>query len=150
MKKTSARYARGRKKLFEIHGKRGMDAIDSLGDAAPDLARIVYEWIYGDIYVRPGLDMKSRQLATLSALVVMGNVRPQLKAHIRGALNVGWTRKQIVEVVMQLAIYAGFPAALNALVVAREVFKEGAPGRISGPHGNAVKSRVGGRKRVRI
>jgi 4-carboxymuconolactone decarboxylase len=124
MKKNSARYNRGRKKLFEIHGQRGVDAIDSLGDVAPDLPRHVYEWIYGDLYLRGGLDMKSRQLATMSALVAMGNARPQLKAHIHGALNVGWTKKQIVEVIMQLAVYAGFPAALNALVVAREIFKE--------------------------
>lgn len=124
MKKDDALYRRGRRTLHAIHGKRGTDAIDSMRDVAPDLARMVYEWPFGRIYSRRGLDVRSRQLATLSALVAMGNARPQLKAHLHGTLNVGWTARQIVEVIMQLAIYAGFPAALNALVVAREVFRE--------------------------
>ena len=122
--KPSKGYVRGRKKLHEIHGDRGVKIIDSLGDIAPDLPRIIYEFPFGELYSRPGLKVKDRQLATMSALVAMGNARPQLKAHIHGALNVGWTKKQILEIIMQLAIYAGFPAALNALQAAREVFEE--------------------------
>ena len=122
--KKSVAYVKGRKKLHQIHGKRGTDAIDSVSDIAPDLARMVYEWPFGEIYTRPGLDLKSRQLVTVSALVALGNARPQLKAHIHGSLNMGWTKKELVEAIMQLAIYVGFPAALNALVVAREVFHE--------------------------
>ncbi len=124
MKKTSAAYRKGRKQLSAIHGKRGTDAIDGMADIAPDLAKMVYEWPFAEIYTRKGLDVKSRQLATVSALVAMANARPQLKAHLHGSLNVGWTEKQLVEVIMQLAVYAGFPAALNALVVLREVQAE--------------------------
>lgn len=123
-KKTSARYARGRAKLRSIHGQHGVDTIDQVGRISPDIARLVYEFAYGDIVARPGLDVKSRQLATMAALVAMGNARPQLKAHIHGSMNVGWTRKQIVEVIMQLIVYCGFPAALNALAAADEVFRE--------------------------
>ncbi len=54
----------------------------------------------------------------------MGNARPQLKVHIRGALNVGLTREEIVEAFIQLSVYAGFPAALNAVFAAEEVFNE--------------------------
>jgi len=120
----SARYQRGRKMLAKIHGKRGTDTIDSMQDIAPDFCRFVYEFPFADIYTRPGLDLKSRQLVTVAALAAMGNAAPQLKAHIYGSLNVGLTRTQIVEALMQIAVYAGFPAALNALKVAREVFRE--------------------------
>jgi 4-carboxymuconolactone decarboxylase len=121
---SSARHRRGRKKLKAIHGQHGIDTIDQVGRIAPDIARLVYEFAYGDIVSRPGLDVKSRQLATLAALVAMGNARPQLKAHIHGSMNVGWTRKQVIEVIMQLIVYCGFPAALNALAAADEVFRE--------------------------
>ena len=124
MKKTSAVYRRGRRQLGRIHGARGLRAIDSLSDLAPDLVRMIYEFPFGQLYTRRGLSVKARQLGTVAALAAMGNARPQLKAHLHGALNVGWTRQQLVELLMQLAIYAGFPAALNALVVAREVFGE--------------------------
>lgn len=123
-KKPSADYRRGRKMLKRIHGDHGLATIDAMKDIAPDLVKLIYEFPFGRIYPRPALDVKSRQLATLAALVALANARPQLKAHLHGALNVGWTRKQIVEVIMQLTIYAGFPAALNALQAAREVFKE--------------------------
>jgi len=122
--KTSERYRRGRRKLAAIHGKRGLDAIDGMADIAPDLCRMVYEFPFGDIYTRPGLDLKSRQLVTVSALAAMGNAGPQLKAHIFGSLRVGLTREQLVEALMQVAVYAGFPAALNALKIARDVFRE--------------------------
>ncbi|HEY7164021.1 MAG TPA: carboxymuconolactone decarboxylase family protein, partial [Candidatus Binatia bacterium] len=57
-------------------------------------------------------------------LTAMGNAAPQLKAHIDGALNVGCTREEVIEVIMQMAVYAGFPAALNGLFAAKEVFAE--------------------------
>ena len=123
-KKTSALYRKGRRQLGRIHGARGLEAIDSMADIAPDLARMVYEFPFAQIYTRPGLDLKSRQLGTVAALAALGNARPQLKAHLHGALRMGWKQQELVELLMQLAIYAGFPAALNALTAAREVFAE--------------------------
>jgi 4-carboxymuconolactone decarboxylase len=58
----------------------------------------------------------------VAALTALGTAGPQLRTHIRGALNVGWTRDEIVEVIMQMAVYAGFPATLNGLAAAKEVF----------------------------
>ena len=124
MKKTSALYRKGRRKLAQIHGARGLKAIDSMADIAPDLVRMVYEFPFAQIYTRPGLSLKARQLGTVAALAALGNARPQLKAHLHGALKMGWTQQELVELLMQLAIYAGFPAALNALTAAREVFAE--------------------------
>lgn len=116
------RYARGWEKLREIDGEAGERVIEALAPIAPDFARYIIEFPFGDIYSRASLDLKSREIATIAALAALGNAQPQLKVHIEGALNVGCTRDEIVEVFMQMAVYAGFPAALNALFAAREVF----------------------------
>jgi 4-carboxymuconolactone decarboxylase len=121
---TQDRYRRGWEKLKEIDGEAGELVIDSLKDIAPDFARYVIEFGFGDIYSRPGLDLKSREIAVVAALTAMGTATPQLKVHIHGALNVGCTRQEVVEVIMQMAVYAGFPAALNGLFAAKEIFNE--------------------------
>ena len=118
------RYARGWTKLNEIDGEQGQKVLDSLQDIAPDFARYMIEFPFGDIYSRPGLDLKTRELAVVAALTALGNAAPQLKVHIHGALNVGCRREEVVEVMMQMAVYAGFPAALNGLFAAKEVFAE--------------------------
>ncbi len=97
-----------------------MDA--SLADIAPDFARYLIEFPFGDIYCRPGLSLRDREVATIAALTAFGNAAPQRKVHIAAGLNVGLTREEIVEIVMQMAVYAGFPAALNGLFAAKEVF----------------------------
>ncbi|TNI14411.1 carboxymuconolactone decarboxylase family protein [Aeromonas veronii] len=116
------RYERGWEKLREIDGEVGESVVQSLQDIAPDFARYLIEFPFGDIYSRPGLDLKSREIAVIAALTALGNATPQLKVHIQGALNVGVSRDEIVETIMQMAVYAGFPAALNGLAVAKEVF----------------------------
>ena len=122
--KTENRYERGWEKLKEVDGEAGERVIDSLKDIAPDFARYLIEFPFGDIYSRPGLDLKSREIAVVAALTALGNATPQLKVHIHGALNVGCTRQEVVEVIMQMAVYAGFPAALNGLFAAKAIFKE--------------------------
>jgi len=121
---THDRYQRGWEKLKEVDGAAGERVIDSLKDIAPDFARFLIEFPFGDIYTRPGLDLKSREIAVVAALTALGNATPQLKVHIHGMLNTGSTRQEVVEVIMQMAVYAGFPAALNGLVAAKDVFKE--------------------------
>jgi len=118
------RYERGLKKLKEVDAKAGEQVIERLKDIAPDLARYIIEFPFGDVYNRPGLDLKSREIATVAALTTLGNAISQLKLHINGALNVGVSRQEIIEVIIQMAVYAGFPAALNAMYAAKEVFKE--------------------------
>jgi 4-carboxymuconolactone decarboxylase len=120
----SNRYKRGWEKLKEVDGKAGERVIESLKDIAPEFSDLLIEFPFGDIYSRPGLDLKSREIAVIAALTALGNAAPQLKVHIHGALNVGCTREEVVEVIMQMAVYAGFPAALNGLFAAKEVFKE--------------------------
>lgn len=119
----SDRFQRGLAQLKAIDGDAGEQVVESLKEIAPDLARYVIEFPFGDIYNRPGLDLKSREIATIAALTAMGNAEPQLKVHIQAALNVGRSREEIVEVVIQMAVYAGFPAALNGISVVKEVFE---------------------------
>lgn len=119
-----SRLERGKRVLREIDGHTGEQVIESLADIAPDFATYLLEFPFGDIYSRPGLDVRSREIATIAALTAMGNAQPQLKVHIVAGLNVGLTRKEIVETIMQMAVYAGFPAALNGLFAAREVFRQ--------------------------
>ena len=85
----SVRYSRGLEKLREIDGKAGERVIAALADIAPDFARLLIEFPFGDIYSRPQLDLKSREIGVVAALTALGNATPQLKVHIHGALNVG-------------------------------------------------------------
>ncbi len=116
------RYERGLEKLKEIDAEQGERVVASLADIAPDFARYVVEFPFGDIYTRPGLGLKTRELASVAALTAMGTAPNQLRIHIHGALNVGCSRSEILEVIMQMVVFAGFPAALNGLAAARDVF----------------------------
>src|SRR6266702_5364030 len=117
-----SRFDRGTRALSEIDGKGGEAVIASLADIAPDFAKYIIEFPFGDIYSRPQLDLKAREIGVVAALTALGNAAPQLKVHIHGALNVGCTREEVVEIIMQMAVYAGFPAALNVLLAAKDVF----------------------------
>ncbi|USB41065.1 carboxymuconolactone decarboxylase family protein [Klebsiella africana] len=119
---SSERYIIGQEMLQRVDGKGGEAVVDSLRDIAPDFARYLIEFPFGDIYARPGLDLRSREIATIAALTALGNAEPQLKVHIAAGLNVGLTQEEITEAIMQMAVYAGFPAALNGLFAAKEVF----------------------------
>ena len=121
---SKSRREKGIEKMNQVLGKGGDIVINKLKDIAPDFGDMIIEFAYGDIYNRPGLDMKSREIASVAALTVMGNVIPQLKVHIQGALNVGCSETEIVEVIMQMSAYGGFPAALNAMFAAKEVFSK--------------------------
>ena len=116
------RYEMGLKHLKEHNNENYNKLKENLKDIAPDLARFVAEFAYGDIYTRPGLDSKSREIATVAALTALGNAPLELQSHIEGALNSGCTREEVVEVIMQMAVYAGFPAAINGMTNAKEVF----------------------------
>lgn len=122
-----SRLERGERTLAQINKDAGQQILDALGGIAPDFARYLLEFPFGDIYSRPGLDLRSREIATIAALTAMGNAAPQLKAHIEAGLNVGLSRDEIVEIIMQMAVYAGFPAAINGLFAAKEVFASRPP-----------------------
>jgi 4-carboxymuconolactone decarboxylase len=118
------RLERGKRALAEIDGRAGQNVIDALADIAPEFANYLFEFPFGDIYSRSGLDLRAREIATIAALAALGNATPQLKVHIEAGLNVGLSREEVVEILMQMAVYAGFPAALNGLFAAKEVFAQ--------------------------
>ena len=120
----SEAYQRGAARMAELHPGLG-DALDrSLAPVAPDFARWMVEFGYGEVLTRPGLDPQKRQLVTLGALAALGHAGDQLRGHIKGALNAGLEPSEIAEALMQVALYAGFPAATNALRIAKQVFAE--------------------------
>jgi 4-carboxymuconolactone decarboxylase len=121
---TEDRYALELRKLREIDGHGGEAVVDSLRDTSADLGRYVIASAFGDVYSRSGLDLRSREIATVAALAAMGNARPQLTVHMHAALNGGVTREELIAIVVRMAVYAGFPAALNVMFATKEVFSE--------------------------
>jgi 4-carboxymuconolactone decarboxylase len=120
---SEERYQKGIKNLEVMNKDSFKNLQNLLDDVAPDMARYVVEFPYGDIYSRPGLNLKTRELVTIAALTSMGSAQTQLEDHVHGALNVGCSREEIIEVIIQMAVYAGFPAAINGLLVAKKVFQ---------------------------
>jgi 4-carboxymuconolactone decarboxylase len=118
------RYDRGWELLERIDGDAGDRVLEGTGSISPDMARYIVEFAYGDVWSRPGLDLKTRSLATVSALIALGHCEPELKVHIGGMLRGGWTPEEIIELVIHMVPYVGFPASLNALTIAGEVFAE--------------------------
>ncbi|PTX56549.1 4-carboxymuconolactone decarboxylase [Litoreibacter ponti] len=101
------------------------DALRARYDAlVPGLSRTVVDVAYGQFYARGGVDEKTRLLATIAALTALGaQTRPQLKVNIGSARAVGATREEICEIIFQMTLYGGFPAMINAMNAAIEVFE---------------------------
>ncbi|MGL5389291.1 MAG: carboxymuconolactone decarboxylase family protein [Serratia sp. (in: enterobacteria)] len=117
-----SRRSLGEETLAKITGEEGKRVVESLRDISPELGDWIIDFSYGDVFSRSGVSLCTRELATISALTALGNAQPQLKVHIEGALNVGCKPDEIVEIINQMAVYAGFPSALNGIGAAREVF----------------------------
>lgn len=118
------RFERGLTRLDEITQGQGRRVLDSISRTSPDLARYVVEYPYGDVACRPGLTDQQRQLAIISALAAMGFAQPELRVHMHGALNVGVSEQEIIEAMILISVYAGFPASLHGLRAAEAVFAE--------------------------
>ena len=116
------RFDRGSEQFRRIHDRSGAQVVEGLADIAPDLGRYVVEFAFGDVYARPGLGLRERQIATVAALTALATAPAQLQVHIEAALKVGVTPHEVVEVITQMALYAGFPAALNGITAARAAF----------------------------
>ena len=112
--------ADGVKRVKEILGPKAEESLATLGE----LGDRIIATIYGDIYGRPGLGVRERQIATLSMLMAMAGKDRQVKVHMRAALRVGITEDELRELIIQLASYAGFPAAINAQAQLNEALAE--------------------------
>lgn len=122
---TDETYEKG-KELSEALNPGMEDALrQRYGKLVPGLAESVVDFAYGQQYARDGLDLKTRYLATIAALTALGGqTRPQLKVNIAGARKAGASEREIGEVIWQMALYGGLPAAINGLNAALEVFAE--------------------------
>jgi 4-carboxymuconolactone decarboxylase len=116
---TEDRYERGRERFLEVHDEKALAAVEGLDD----LGRLIIEVVYGDIYTRPALSDRDRELAVVAALVASGR-SAQLPQHLRGALNVGATPDELREVILQTAVVAGFPPAMNAMSTLKNILAE--------------------------
>lgn len=117
---------RRRRGLAKLHDMASIAALDqfraTLTDIAPDLADYIVDFVYGDVFSRPGLSSRDQEIVTLGVLASVGGCEAQLALHVQLALNVGMDPAEIVDVLIHVAPYAGFPRALNAVEVARRVF----------------------------
>ncbi|MFF2077918.1 carboxymuconolactone decarboxylase family protein [Kitasatospora sp. NPDC058162] len=118
------RFDRGMEVLTRVDGEGGQRVVDALADISPELAHQVVAWGFGDVYSRPELAPRDRQLVTLGMLTALGGCEPQLEVHINASLNVGLSPVEITEALLHSAVYCGFPKALNATFVAKKVFGE--------------------------
>ena len=117
----TAAYRTGIQIRKQLSGKRYGGQATALAELAPDLEDMLNEVVFGKVWGRPGLEIKMRSVAVIAALASMQRL-PQLKGHIANGLNVGLSKEEIVEILIQMAFYAGVPAAVNAFQVAKEVF----------------------------
>jgi 4-carboxymuconolactone decarboxylase len=116
-------FARGAAFLAALSPEGAVPPWDALAGVAPVLGRQV-ALAFGDVVSRPGLDVRTRELATVAMLAVLGGTEPQIAFHVGGALRAGATSPEVVELITQVSVYAGIPRALNALGAARPVFEE--------------------------
>lgn len=121
---TGELYEKGMEEMRRHFGPEADDHIERLREISPEFARVNVEFPFGELYTRDILDEKTRELCTVAALTVQGFGLPELKSHVKGALNCGATREEIIEVVIQMIAYCGFPAATNALLTTKEAFDE--------------------------
>ena len=111
-----ARYERGRRRMIEVHGERSLATVEGLGD----LGRLIVEVAYGEVYDRPGLSLRDRQLVSVGVLAALGR-SSQLPQHLRTSLKHGVTKEELAEVLIQVGVLAGFPVAMNAMSTLRTV-----------------------------
>lgn len=111
----------GQEIVEKVAGSFGKEAIEKVGDFSPDFAKMLTDFAFGEIYSRDTLNLKQRELLTLSSLITQGANEDQLGFHFTAAIHTGFTIKELIEIIMHCAIYAGFPRALNALLILQKV-----------------------------
>jgi 4-carboxymuconolactone decarboxylase len=122
---TSDRYERGLQVRRAVLGDEYVDrALANQTELDADFQQFITETVWGEVWTRPGLERKTRHMLTLALLAALGREQ-ELAAHIRATRNSGVTQAELKEVFLQVAVYAGVPAANTAFAIARRVFQEG-------------------------
>lgn len=120
---AESRYSRGLRAFSEFMGGEPSEYLESFEAISPHLAQWTMEFAYGDILSRTGLESKTKHLAIATMMATVGNRADSLRRHVEGALRAGATKEEVIEAMMQVSVYAGFPAALNAFGVLLQVFE---------------------------
>jgi 4-carboxymuconolactone decarboxylase len=123
---TSDTYEAGRQVVRELLGPQYLEFAGTSGkpgEFGAELVNLAFRFAFGEIWARPGLERKHRSMITLAIFIAMGK-HAEFEIHLKGGLNAGLTASEIEEIIMHSIIYAGFPAAGEALVIAQRVLKE--------------------------
>ena len=113
----------GRERLRQLAGPDAEEAVARITAYMPELGDWIRDFVFAEVFGRDGLDLRTRQIVNVSALCALGTATPQLEIHMNGALNAGVSEDELKEIVLQLAVYAGFPAALNGMATLERVVK---------------------------
>ena len=120
----STRYELGANNLRMLDPNQVENLEQTFKDISPDMAKFVIEYGFSDIFSRPALDFKHREMATIAALTAMGTAPSQLKFHIKAGLNIGVSQVEIREIMILMSVYAGFPSSINGTLTLIEVINE--------------------------
>ena len=118
---TKSTHEQGIQKMKEILGEKTGQRIEAFDKISPDFKNYIIDFAYGDLYARKGLSDKSRELAAVASLITQGSTGNALKAHLRGMLNVGWNKNEIIELLIFLIGFVGFPKVVDAMYVLAEL-----------------------------
>ncbi|EJE9730187.1 TPA: carboxymuconolactone decarboxylase family protein [Salmonella enterica subsp. enterica serovar Muenchen] len=110
---------RGRDIMEQLEMGLADKVCNRLAELDDDLPTLITDYAFGAVVGRPGLDLKTREMLTVASLITLGNAQPQLELHMRAALNVGVTQQEVLEIVIQMSVYAGVPACMNGLTAYR-------------------------------
>ena len=117
-------YEKGINILEQMTDAEGMKTIKQMQDVFPDFGEKMVAFGFGQIYSRPNLELKLREIVSITSIITQGVFGSDLlKFHINGGLKVGLKQEEILEIIMHCAAYAGFPKACSALAIAGEIFK---------------------------
>lgn len=119
------KYEQGQARIQDVIGDKYKAIIENLSSVSPDFANYVMEFVYGDVYSRPGFSDKNRELAAVACMIGQGNTGLPLKAHMQAMLNVGWKKEEVIELINFLSVYAGFPSCVDALLLLKDVTEKG-------------------------
>lgn len=114
----------GKQRMKEIIGDNSKNIIKMLETISPDFANYVTDFAYGDLYARKGLSDKHRELAAVACLIGQGNTGLPLKTHLNAMINVGWTKEDIIELLICLLGYVGFPSCVDAIMNLKQIIEE--------------------------
>lgn len=119
-----SKYEIGKKRILEILGPSAENTLEMLSEVSKDFTNYIIEVGYADFYNRKDFSDKNREIAAVACLIGQGNTGLPLKAHIKAMLNVGHSKKDIIELLIFLIPYVGFPAIVDAMVIAKSIFEE--------------------------